>query len=78
MNSIKQIAVKFHCNDLGGKVWNPALRWTKKFAVFVELIDDAGRVGLGECWCFDSAPDALLAFLRTEVATLCWSADRKC
>ena len=68
MNSIKQIAVKFHCNDLGGKVWNPALRWAKKFAVFVELTDDAGRLGLGECWCFDSAPDALVAFLRTEVA----------
>ncbi len=68
MTSIKQIAVKYHCNDLGGKVWNPALRWTQKYAVFVELTDDAGRVGLGECWCFDAKPDALLAFIRTEVA----------
>ena len=24
--------------------------------------------GLGECWCFDTAPDALVAFLRTELA----------
>ena len=68
MNIIKKITVKSHCNDLGGKVWNPALRWTKKYAVFVELEDSEGRVGLGECWCFDAAPDALIAFLRTEVA----------
>ncbi|MGB1012355.1 MAG: mandelate racemase/muconate lactonizing enzyme family protein [Thiolinea sp.] len=68
MSSIKQIAVKYHCNDLGGKVWNPALRWTQKYAVFIELTDEVGRVGLGECWCFDAKPDALLAFIRTEVA----------
>ena len=68
MNTVKKISVKSHCNDLGGKVWNPALRWTKKYAVFVELTDSEGNIGLGECWCFDTAPDALIAFLRTEVA----------
>jgi len=68
MNRITQIAIKTHCNDLGGKVWNPAIRWTKKFAVFVELHDGDGITGLGECWCFDSHPDALIAFIRTELA----------
>lgn len=68
MSRITHVAVKTHCNDLGGKVWNPALRWTKKFAVFVELRDEDGAVGLGECWCFDSQPDALVAFIRTELA----------
>lgn len=61
------ISVFTHCNDLGGKIWNPAIRWTKKYAVFVCIQDDTGRQGLGECWCFDTAPDALVAFLRTEV-----------
>lgn len=43
------------------------IRWTTKYSVFVVIEDDMGRVGLGECWCFDTKPDALLAFLRTEV-----------
>ena len=48
-------------------MWNPAIRWTNKFAVFVVIEDDNGTQGIGECWCFDTAPDALIAFLRTEV-----------
>lgn len=64
---ISRISVSSHCNDLGGKVWNPAIRWIRKYAVFVEIEDSEGAVGLGECWCFDSAPDSLIAFLRTEV-----------
>ncbi|WP_368184928.1 enolase C-terminal domain-like protein [Aestuariibius sp. HNIBRBA575] len=67
MTTISHIRLSSHCNDLGGKIWNPAIRWTQKYAVFVEVIDSNGQVGLGECWCFDTAPDPLLAFLRTEV-----------
>ena len=65
--TISRISIYSHCNDLGGKIWNPAIRWTKKYAVFVVIEDDSGLTGLGECWCFDSAPDSLIAFLRTEV-----------
>ena len=61
------IRVSSIANDLGGRVWNPRIRWSVKHAVFVELLCEDGRVGLGECWCFDAAPDALIAFLRTEV-----------
>ncbi|WP_299562881.1 enolase C-terminal domain-like protein [uncultured Sulfitobacter sp.] len=68
MARITRISVHTHCNDLGGKVWNPAIRWTLKYAVFVVLYDAEGRSGTGECWCFDSAPDALVAFLHSEVA----------
>ncbi|WP_342075081.1 mandelate racemase/muconate lactonizing enzyme family protein [Yoonia sp. SS1-5] len=67
MSVITDIRIHTHCNDLSGKFWNPAIRWTYKYAVFVEIEDDQGRVGLGECWCFDAAPDTLCAFLRTEV-----------
>ena len=68
MSVIRSFSVFTHCNDLGGKVWNPAIRWTKKYAVFVVLENDQGVQGIGECWCFDTAPDALVAFLRTELA----------
>ncbi|MGY3439776.1 MULTISPECIES: mandelate racemase/muconate lactonizing enzyme family protein [unclassified Marinovum] len=67
MPRIARATLATHANDIGGKLWNPAIRWTVKHAVFVVLEDDAGNAGLGECWCFDAAPDALLAFLRTEV-----------
>lgn len=65
--TITQIKIHTHCNALGGKIWNPSIRWTDKYAVFVTLHDSAGKVGVGECWCFDAAPDALVAYLRTEV-----------
>lgn len=65
--TISHIAVHTHCNDLGGKIWNPAIRWTNKHSVFVTLQDSSGKTGVGECWCFDTAPDALVAYLRTEV-----------
>jgi len=65
--NIARISVYSHLNDLAGKVWNPAIRWTFKYAVFVVVEDDTGLSGLGECWCFDSAPDSLVAYLRTEV-----------
>lgn len=64
---IVKVSVYSHCNELVGGLWNPAIRWTNKHSVFVEVEDEAGRIGLGECWCFDSQPDALVAFLKTEV-----------
>jgi len=65
--TISSVSVYSHENNLGNKVWNPAIRWKVKYAVFVVIEDNTGLQGLGECWCFDSAPDSLVAFLRTEV-----------
>ena len=67
MSLIHKITVQSHCNDLGGKVWNPAIRWHRKYAVFVTVEDNAGQYGIGECWCFDTTPDTLRSFLRYEV-----------
>lgn len=67
MTIIQRISLYTHCNDLQGKVWNPTIHWKRKYAVFVVIEDSQGLQGSGECWCFDSAPDALLAFLKTEV-----------
>lgn len=67
MSVINRINVYTHCNDLGGKVWNPAITWTKKYAVFVSIENEQGVTGLGECWCFDASPDVLIAYLKTEV-----------
>jgi D-arabinonate dehydratase/D-galactarolactone cycloisomerase len=68
MPFISRLSVHTHCNDLGGKVWNPAIKWTRKYAVFIVIETSDGVTGLGECWCFDTAPDSLVAFIRTELA----------
>ncbi len=68
MSLITHFSVYTHCNDLGGKVWNPAITWTKKYAVFVTIRNQHGITGLGECWCFDTTPDVLVAYLKTEIA----------
>ena len=64
-----------HTNNLGGLVWNPLVHWTTKYAVFIELEADNGLIGLGECWCFDTKPDSLVAFLKTEVLPSVVGAD---
>ena len=68
MSTVRRISVRSHCNNLGGNIWNPAIRWTEKYAVFVILEDDDGRIGLGECWCFESSPKPLSVFIEHEVA----------
>ncbi|WP_319530149.1 mandelate racemase/muconate lactonizing enzyme family protein [uncultured Cohaesibacter sp.] len=67
MSVIKSISTYSHINDLQGRVWNPAIRWTQKHAIFIEVESDDGFIGLGEAWCFDTAPDCLLAYIATEV-----------
>ncbi|MCR9254681.1 MAG: hypothetical protein NXI16_01125 [Alphaproteobacteria bacterium] len=67
MTRIVAISVLTHSNDLGGGLWNPVIRWTRKYAVFIEMIAECGTTGVGECWCFDASPDALAAYLATEI-----------
>lgn len=75
MPKIASISVSSHANNLGGEIWNPAIRWTTKHAVFVRISTDCGHSGIGECWCFDNAADALVQFLRTEVVSAFLGAD---
>jgi len=65
--SIRAIEVSTVKVDLGGRIWNPMLRWTEKYCVFVQIHGSDGSVGLGECWCLDERPDTLLAYLKTEI-----------
>ncbi|MCY4207178.1 MAG: hypothetical protein OXD29_04405 [Roseovarius sp.] len=74
-NRIRRFSVKTQANDLGGKIWNPLQTWEWKHAVFVELETADGVVGTGESWCFDNRPDALVAFIRSEVAPHVLKAD---
>lgn len=64
---IADVRVFSAVNDLAGKVWNPKIRWTRKYSVIVEVVTDTGLSGVGECWCFDRTPDPLVTYLRSEV-----------
>lgn len=72
---ITQVAVFVATNDLRGKVWNPQIRWRTKYSVIVRIETDRRVFGIGECWCFDAAPDALIAYLKSEVIPRLVGAD---
>ena len=65
---IASVSASVHSAEIPGQLSNPMIAWRIKHAVLVRLGDEAEHRGWGECWCFDAEPDALLAFLRTEVA----------
>ncbi|ASM75012.1 MULTISPECIES: mandelate racemase/muconate lactonizing enzyme family protein [Roseobacteraceae] len=68
--SVERIEIHVATVDLGGRVWNPMIKWTEKSNVFITLHASDGTVGIGECWCLDTRPDTLLAYLKTEVLPL--------
>lgn len=72
---ITEVSILVARNDLRQRLWNPKLRWGVKSSVLVVVHTDADIDGIGECWCFDAAPDALIAFLRTEVIPQLIGAD---
>jgi L-alanine-DL-glutamate epimerase-like enolase superfamily enzyme len=50
-----------------GTASNPRIVWHRKQAVLIQLIDDCGMIGWGECWTFDRSADALIRFIQTEL-----------
>lgn len=57
-------------SSLGGRFYNPRILWERKQAVFIEIVDEQGFRGWGECWTFDQSADALIRFIQTELRPL--------
>ncbi|MFT2112081.1 mandelate racemase/muconate lactonizing enzyme family protein [Marinomonas sp. 2405UD68-3] len=53
-----------------GSASNPRIVWHRKQAVLIQLIDDLGNIGWGECWTFDLSADALIRFIQTEIKSM--------
>jgi len=67
---IKKITPRLIEREMGGKVWNPRTRFHKKQLLLVFVEDQAGRLGIGECWLYGSTPRALIALIEDDLAPL--------
>jgi L-alanine-DL-glutamate epimerase-like enolase superfamily enzyme len=56
--------------DMGGRAWNPRMRWQEKVMVLVFLETDTGHLGVGEAWNTAASPAALVATLEDDLAPL--------
>jgi len=64
---IVALNIKLGETKFDGRASNPRIVWHRKQAVFIQLIDESGQFGWGECWTFDSSADALIRFIQTEI-----------
>jgi len=55
---------------MGGRVWNPRIRWHEKVIVLVFVETDSGDVGVGEAWASGGSPEALVRTLEDDLAPL--------
>lgn len=67
---IKKIIPRLIEHEMGGKVWNPRTRFHKKQILLVFVEDEAGRLGVGECWVHGGSPRALIAIIKDDLAPL--------
>jgi len=63
MSTILGVEVlQFH-RTLDGRSWNPIDRWRERRAALVLVLDDAGRIGVGEAWAVQAAIERVLDHL---------------
>jgi len=67
---VKRITPRLIERDMGGKVWNPRMRFHKKQILLVFVEDEIGRLGVGECWIHGSSPRALIALIEDDLVPL--------
>lgn len=68
--TIKRVIPRLIERAMGGKVWNPRTRFSKKQILLVFVEDHAGRLGVGECWVHDGSPQALIALIAHDLRPL--------
>ena len=68
--SIARVTVRVIERDMGGRSWNPRMRWSRKqiLLAFVETAD--GKVGVGEAWVTGGTPRAIQAVIEDDIAPL--------
>ena len=67
---IKRVIPRLIEREMGGKVWNPRTRFHKKQILLVFVEDEAGRLGVGECWVHGGSPRALIAIIEDDLTPL--------
>lgn len=67
---VTRVVPKLIRRDMGGKVWNPRIRWQVKAIVLVFLETDGGEIGVGEAWTSAGSPQALIRTIDDDLAPL--------
>jgi L-alanine-DL-glutamate epimerase-like enolase superfamily enzyme len=61
--------------EMGGNLWNPRTRWTKKRMVLVFIETDTGLFGVGEGWTTGGSARALVDTIEDDLAPLLLGQD---
>jgi L-alanine-DL-glutamate epimerase-like enolase superfamily enzyme len=67
---VRRVVVRVVEREMGGGVWNPRTRWTRKVMLLAFLQDDAGRTGVGEAWLHEGGAGAIRAIIEDDLAPL--------
>ena len=67
---VKKIIPRLIEREMGGKIWNPRMRFHKKQILLVFVEDEAGRLGVGECWVHGGSPRAIVAIIEDDLTPL--------
>ncbi len=67
---IKRLIAKQLDFPMGGKVWNPVLKFQKKEIILVFVETDTGEFGVGEIWSFYGSCGALCYLINEDFAPL--------
>jgi L-alanine-DL-glutamate epimerase-like enolase superfamily enzyme len=67
---IARVTVRLIEREMGGKVWNPRNRWTKKRILLAFVESACGKVGVGEAWMTGGSPGVIKATIEDDLAPL--------
>ncbi|MEM7042066.1 MAG: mandelate racemase/muconate lactonizing enzyme family protein [Pseudomonadota bacterium] len=76
--SIRKVIPRLIERGMDGKAWNPRTRFHRKQILLVFVEDQAGRLGVGECWLHAATPRALIALIEDDLAPLVFGIEPHC
>ena len=67
---VRRVTVRTIERDMGGAVWNPRTRWSRKVMLLAFVEDGAGRLGVGEAWLHEGGAGAIRSIIEDDLAPL--------
>ena len=67
---VRRVTVRTIERDMGGAVWNPRTRWSRKVMLLGFVEDGAGRLGVGEAWLHEGGAGAIRSIIEDDLAPL--------
>ena len=55
---------------MGGKLWNPMMKFATKDIVYVFVEMDSGEIGVGEVWSAHGTPETLVHVVNNDISPM--------